>query len=60
MINTFFKVLAAEIFAEYFVLNNSTNESIVGVFGVSKTSIAPTFSPVKVSTLVTIASTFAA
>ena len=51
---------AAEIFAEYLVLNTSTNESIVGVFGVSKISIAGDFSPLNGATLVTIASTFAA
>ena len=57
---TFFNVSAAEIFAEYFVLKTSTNESIVGVFGVSKISIAGDFSPLNGETLVTIASTFAA
>ena len=60
MINTFFKVLAAVIEAEYFLFKISTKESIVGVLGVSSNSIAPTFSPLKGATLQIIASTFAA
>ena len=48
------------IFALYLLFNTSTNESIVGVFGVSKISIAPAALPVNGLTAVTIASTFAA
>ena len=58
--STFFKVLAAVIFAPYLLFKTSTKESIVGVFGVSKISIAPAALPAKGLTDVTIASTFAA
>ncbi len=48
------------IFAWYFEFNTSTKRSIVGVFGVSKISIAPAAFPANGLTTVVIASTFAA
>ena len=48
------------IFALYFEFKTSTSESIVGVFGVSRISIAPAAFAVNGLTAVVIASTFAA